>query len=103
MLNCPVDHILQEFYTLFLARSEPTKFRHHPKQITSKADFKGLVSLSSFVYGANALLGPVGEEGALDTPGPLNVIERSECHLGPSNAFALMKSIIHRAIRTIGQ
>jgi hypothetical protein len=27
--------------------------------------------------GANALLGPVGGEGALDTPGPLNGIERS--------------------------
>jgi hypothetical protein len=24
-----------------------------------------------------------GGEGALDTPGPLNGIERSECHLGP--------------------
>ncbi len=33
--------------------------------------------------GANALLGRVGGEGALDTPGPLNGIERSECHLGP--------------------
>jgi hypothetical protein len=30
--------------------------------------------------GANALLGPVGGKGALDTPGPLNGIERSECH-----------------------
>ncbi len=30
--------------------------------------------------GANALLGPVGGEGALDTPGPLNGIERSECN-----------------------
>jgi hypothetical protein len=60
--------------------------------------------------GANALLGPVGgREGALDTPGPLNGIKQSEYHLGPgvsrapsptgpSNAFAPMKSIMHRAI-----
>jgi hypothetical protein len=49
------------------------------------------------------------------TPGPLNGNERSECHLGagvsrapspptgPSNPFAPMKSIIHRAIRISGQ
>jgi hypothetical protein len=51
--------------------------------------------------GANALLGPVGGEGALDTPGPLNGIKQSECHLG--NEFAPMKSIMHRAIRIIDQ
>ncbi len=33
--------------------------------------------------GANGLRGPVGGKGALDTPGPLNGNERSECHLGP--------------------
>ncbi len=33
--------------------------------------------------GANALLRPVEGEVALDTPGPLNGIERSECHLTP--------------------
>jgi hypothetical protein len=46
--------------------------------------------------GANALLGPVGGEGALDTPGPLNGIERR-------NAFAPMKSIMHGAIKIISQ
>jgi hypothetical protein len=30
--------------------SEPTKLLHHPKQMTSKDDIKGLVSLSSFVH-----------------------------------------------------
>jgi hypothetical protein len=51
-----------------------------------------------------------GGEGALDSPGPLNGIERSECHLGPgvsptgpSNAFAPRKSIMHRTIRISGQ
>jgi hypothetical protein len=31
-VNCAVDHILQEFYALFLTNSEPTKLLHHPKQ-----------------------------------------------------------------------
>jgi hypothetical protein len=35
-----------------------------------------------------------GGEGALNTPGPLNGSERSECHL---------KYIMHRAIRISGQ
>jgi hypothetical protein len=35
----------------FWPDSEPTKLLHHPKQMTSKADIKGLMSLSSFVHG----------------------------------------------------
>jgi hypothetical protein len=31
-LSRVVDHILQEFNTLFLTRLEPTKLLHHPKQ-----------------------------------------------------------------------
>jgi hypothetical protein len=50
MLNCAVDQILQEFYTLFLARFRTYKLLHHPKQMTSEDDIKGLVSLSSFVH-----------------------------------------------------
>ncbi len=38
--------------------------------------------------GANDYLGQWGE-GALDTPGPLNGIERSECHLGSGSFSAL--------------
>jgi hypothetical protein len=30
--------------------SEPTKLPHHPKQMTSTDDIKGLVSLSSFAH-----------------------------------------------------
>ncbi len=52
VLNCAVDRILPEFYTVF-----PTRFRTYkiasPPQIkmTSKDDIKGLVFLSSFVHG----------------------------------------------------
>jgi hypothetical protein len=48
-LNCAVDHILQEFYTLFL-----TRFRTYqnsfttPNKMTSKDDIKGFVSLKFF-------------------------------------------------------
>ncbi len=66
---------------------------------------------------ANGLLGPVGEEGALDTPGPKwhslrslpfkgPGVSRAGGPLpptGPSNPFAPMKSIIHGPIRIIGQ
>ncbi len=32
-MNCAVDRILQEFYTLFLTQIQnPTKLLHHPKQ-----------------------------------------------------------------------
>ncbi len=42
--------------------------------------------------GANELLGACsGGEGALDTPGPLHGIERSECHLGFSHAVVHFK------------
>jgi hypothetical protein len=44
-VNCVVDHILQELYTLFWPDSEPTKLLYHPKQMTSEEDNKGLVSL----------------------------------------------------------
>ena len=54
MLNCAVDQILQEFYTLFLARFRTYKLLHHPKQMTSEDDIKGLVSLSSFVHDCNS-------------------------------------------------
>ncbi len=39
------------FTLCFWPDSEPTKLLHHPKQMTSKDDIKGLVSLSSFVHG----------------------------------------------------
>ncbi len=50
MLNCAVDHILQEFYTLFLTRFRNNKIAS-PSQIkmTSKDDIKGLVSLKFLV------------------------------------------------------
>jgi hypothetical protein len=46
MLNCTVDHILQEFYTLFLTRFRTYKIVSPPQtKMTSKDDMKGLVSL----------------------------------------------------------
>jgi hypothetical protein len=47
MLNCAVDHILQEFYTLFLARFRTYKIASPPlTKMTSEDDIKGLVSLT---------------------------------------------------------
>ncbi len=46
VLNCTVDHILQEFYTLFLTRFRTYKIASPPQtKLTSKDDIKGLVSL----------------------------------------------------------
>ncbi len=46
MLNCAVDHILLEFYTLFLTRFRTYKFATPPQiKMTSKDDIKGFVSL----------------------------------------------------------
>jgi hypothetical protein len=39
-VNCAIDHILQEFYTLFL-----TRLRTTPNKMASENDIKGLVSL----------------------------------------------------------
>ncbi len=41
-LNCAVDHILQEFYTLFLTRFRTYKIASPPQTKTSKDDIKGL-------------------------------------------------------------
>ncbi len=46
VLKCTVDHILQEFYTLFLTRFRTYKVASPPQtKMTSKDDIKGLVSL----------------------------------------------------------
>jgi hypothetical protein len=46
VLNCVVDHVLQEFYTLFLTRFRTYKIASPPKtKMASKDDIKGLVSL----------------------------------------------------------
>ncbi len=46
VLNCAVDHNLQEFYTLFLTRFKTFKIASPPQtKMTSKDDIKGLVSL----------------------------------------------------------
>ncbi len=46
VLKCTVDHILQEFYTLFLTRFRTYKITSPPlTKMTSKDDIKGLVSL----------------------------------------------------------
>ena len=46
MLNCAVNHILQEFYTLFLTRFRTYKIASPPQtKMTSKDDIKGLMSL----------------------------------------------------------
>ena len=50
-LKWTVDHILQEFYTLFLTRFKTYKIASPPQtKMTSKDDIKGLVSLPSFVH-----------------------------------------------------
>jgi hypothetical protein len=46
VLNCVVDHILQEFYTLFLTGFRTYKIASPPQtKMTSKDDIKGFVSL----------------------------------------------------------
>ncbi len=80
MLNCGVDHILQEFYTLFLARVRTYKIATpHPKQMTSEDDIKGMVSLSSFVHAAkpreNRQLTCIGRH-AERTGNPLLFVDR---------------------------
>ncbi len=46
VLKCTVDHILQEFYTLFLTRFRTYNIASPPQtKMTSKDDIKGLVSL----------------------------------------------------------
>ncbi len=51
ILNCAVDYILQEFYTLFLTRFRTYKIATPPQaKMTSKDDIKGFVSLKSFFY-----------------------------------------------------
>ncbi len=46
VLKCTVDHILQEFYTLFLTGFRNYKIASPPlTKMTSKDDSKGLVSL----------------------------------------------------------
>jgi hypothetical protein len=46
MLNCAVDHILQEFFTLFLTRFSTYKIATPPQtKMPSKDDIKGFVSL----------------------------------------------------------
>ncbi len=61
VLKCTVDHILQEFYTLFLTRFRTYKIALPPQtKMTSKDDIKGLVSLSSFVHGRPSILLPHG-------------------------------------------
>ena len=46
VLKCTVDHILQEFYTLFLIRFKTYKIASPPiTKMTSEDDIKGLVSL----------------------------------------------------------
>jgi hypothetical protein len=45
VLKCTVDHILQEFYTLFLTRFRTYKIASPPQtKMTSEDDIKGLVS-----------------------------------------------------------
>jgi hypothetical protein len=45
MLKCTVDHILQEFYTLFLTRFRTYKIASPPLTKMTSKDIKGLVSL----------------------------------------------------------
>jgi hypothetical protein len=52
VLNCIVDHILQEFYTLFLTRLRAYKIASPPQtKMTSNDDIKGLVKVPSSMIG----------------------------------------------------
>jgi hypothetical protein len=60
VLSCVVDHILQEFNTLwdcFWPYSEPTKLLHHPKLKPVKTTFMYWCLYSSFVQAFNYLGG----------------------------------------------
>ncbi len=49
VLNCAIDQILQEFYTLFQTRFRTYKVAVPPQtKMTSKDDIKGLVSSKFF-------------------------------------------------------
>jgi hypothetical protein len=51
VLKCTVDHILQEFYTLFLTRFKTTKLLHYPKQKWPvKTTLRDWCLWSSFVH-----------------------------------------------------
>ncbi len=57
MLNCAVDHILQDFYTPFLTRFRTYKIASPPQTImTSKDDIKGFVSLKFLFSQSYALV-----------------------------------------------
>ncbi len=55
VLNCTVDHILQEFYTLFLTRFRTYKLFYHPKQKWPvKTTLRDWCLYSSFVHASGA-------------------------------------------------
>jgi hypothetical protein len=59
LLNCAVDHILQEFYTLFLTRFRTYKIATPPQtKITNKDDIKGFGS-SKFLRLCSTLSGRI--------------------------------------------
>jgi hypothetical protein len=62
MLKCTVDHILQEFYTLFLTRFRTYTIASPPQtKMTSKDDIKGLVSLKFLRPWMNGIHGCRGD------------------------------------------
>ncbi len=86
VLKCPVDHILQEFYTGFLTRFKTYKISSPPQtKMTSKVDIKGLVSLSSFVHGHSLSRLVTWERRGIDYSGNVYVPQvgpyRKCCHV----------------------
>ncbi len=83
VLNCAVDHILQEFYALLLTRFRTYKIASPPQtKMTSKDDIKGLVSLKFFrpwvlgSAGNRAVMGGGGGGLGITLSGPTRFYSR---------------------------
>ncbi len=87
--------ILVEFwFNLAYSESAPRFFNNlrglHRVNISTMGDginylftYDSYVSMHNIFHRDECITWAGGGEGALDTPGPLNGIKRSECHLGP--------------------
>ncbi len=94
MLNCAVDHILQEFYTLFLTRFRTYKIATPPQtKMTSKDDINGFVSLK-FLRLCMYLLfidfqGPPPSNGPSNGFAPIKIIQ-SKSHIKKTGTLVIL-------------
>ncbi len=103
VLSCVVDHILHEFNTLFLTRSEPTKFLHHPKQKWPvKTTLRERCLYSSFIRGECSLLQGGSDTDAVDTEGE----QEEDLGQGASRAstsVTVLPKVIQSVLPTLGK